>query len=127
MKRLLVILGLIGVIHVSTGLNSSASLINSKKEINDSLNAEILSPLTPLFTELDGNLFLAIQTEEHINVEDGDVVEFIFNRKSKLVSFHINDINQDLIDKGEAQLFVMIHQDLALNEQDIHLDNISLT
>ena len=127
MKRLLVILGLIGVVHISTGLNSSATLLNPKKEINDSRSAELLSPLSPLFTELEGNLFLAIQTIEKIYVEDGDVVEFVFSRKSRLISFHINDINQDLIDKGEAQLFVMVHHDLALKLRSNRLKEINIT
>jgi hypothetical protein len=126
MKRLLIVLGLIGVVHISSGLNSSLTLLNPKKEINDNLNAELLSPLTPAFTEIDGNLFLAIQAEEVLNIEDGDVVEFVFGRKSRLISFHINDINQDLIDKGDAQLFVMVHQELALKLKSSRLKEVNI-
>jgi hypothetical protein len=126
MKRLLIVLGLIGVVHISSGLNSSLTLLNPKKEINDNLNAELLSPLTPSFTEIDGNLFLAIQAEEVLNIEDGDVVEFVFGRKSRLISFHINDINQDLIDKGDAQLFVMVHQELALKLKSSRLKEVNI-
>ena len=126
MKRLLIILGLIGVVHVTIGLNPSTTLLNPKKEISDSRSTGILSPLTPTFTELDGNLFLAIQSDDNIKVADGDVVEFVFGRNSKLISFHINDINQDLIDKGEAQLFVMIHQDLALKLRSNRLRDINV-
>lgn len=126
MKRLLIVLGLIGVVHISSGLNSSLTLLNPKKEINENHSAELLSPLTPAFTEIDGNLFLAIQTEEILNIQDGNVVEFVFNRNSRLISFHINDINQDLIDKGDAQLFVMVHQDLALKLRSSRLKAVNV-
>lgn len=127
MKRLLMILGLIGIVHISTGLNSSTTLLDPKKGVNDSINAELLSPLTPSFTELDGNIFLAIQTDTKIDVKDGDVVEFVFGLKSRMVSFHINDANQQLVDTGKAQIFVMVHRDLALKLKSDRLKEIKIT
>ena len=126
MKRLLIVLGFIGVVHISSGLNTSLTLLNPKKEINENLSAELLSPLAPAFTEIGGNLFLAIQTEEVLNIEDGAVIEFVFTRNSRLISFHINDINQDLIDKGDAQLFIMVHQELALKLRSNRLKAVNI-
>ena len=108
------LLGFIGVIHVTTGINSSAKLISPKKDLNDIYNASLLSPVTPSYTQLKGNLFLAIETENAIKVEDGDVIEFVFSKHSNVSSFHVNEINQDLIDTRKASLFVMVHNDLAL-------------
>ena len=67
----------------------------------------------PRFAELDGSLFLAIQTDEALKLNEGTVVEFKFKRK-ELTSFHVNDANQDVLNQGEADVLVMIHQDLAL-------------
>lgn len=126
MKRLFILLGLIGVIHVSAGFNSSANLLRTKKEINETYSIGLLSIMTPTFTQLDGNLFLAIRTEGPIEVEDGDVIEFIFGRKTRLVSFHVNEINQDLINTGNANLFVMVHNDLALALKKHRLKHINV-
>ena len=86
-----------------------------------------MSSMTPAFTELDGNLFLAIKTEGYIKVEDGDVIEFIFGKKTKLISFHVNEINQDLIDTGNANIFVMVHHDLALMLKSNRLKQIKVS
>ena len=126
MKRLFILLGLIGVIHVSAGFNSSANLLRTKKEINETYSIGLLSIMTPTFTQLDGNLFLTIRTEGPIEVEDGDVIEFIFGRKTRLVSFHVNEINQDLINTGNANLFVMVHNDLALALKKHRLKHINV-
>jgi len=126
MKKLFILLGLIGVIHVSAGFNSSAKLLRTKKEINETYSIGLLSLMTPSFTQLDGNLFLAIKTEGSIEVEDGDVIEFIFGRKTRLISFHVNEINQDLINTGNANLFVMVHNDLALALKKHRLKNINV-
>ena len=126
MKRLFILLGLIGVIHVSVGFNSSAKLLSTKKEINDTYSIGLLSLMTPSFTQLDGNLFLAIKTTGPIEVEDGDVIEFIFGKKNRLISFHVNEINQDLINTGNADLFVMIHNDLALALKSHRLKHINV-
>ncbi len=114
MKKLLMLLGFIGVIHLTTGINSSANLLSPKKESNDMYSAILLSPITPSYTRLKGNLFLAIETEGLIEVVDGDVIEFVFSKHASVRSFHVNEINQDLIDTGKASLFVMVHNDLAL-------------
>ena len=127
MKRLFILLGLIGVIHVSVGFNSSAKLLSTKKEINDTYSVGLLSLMTPSFTQLDGNLFLAIKTTGPIEVEDGDVIEFIFGKKTKLISFHVNEINQDLIDTGNANIFVMVHHDLALMLKSNRLKQIKVS
>ena len=127
MKRLFILLGLIGVIHVLSSFNYKATLLNTKKEINDIYSVGLMSSMTPAFTELDGNLFLAIKTEGHIKVEDGDVIEFIFGKKTKLISFHVNEINQDLIDTGNANIFVMVHHDLALMLKSNRLKQIKVS
>jgi hypothetical protein len=124
MKRLFILIGLIGVLQVAAGFNTSAKLLNPKKEGGDYFRSGVLSTITPTFTHLDGNLFLAIATSSDISVEDGDVVEFIFEKGSKLISFHVNEINQDLINKGDASLFVMVHNDLALKLRSHRLQQI---
>ncbi len=125
MKKLFVILGFIGVINVAA-LNSSAKLPNPRKNISDDHLTGILSAVTPLFTQLDGNLFLAIQTQEPIEVTDGTAVEFVFDENAKVISFHINDANQNLINTGVANLFVMIHHDLALKLRSTRLKEINV-
>ncbi|RLD19635.1 MAG: hypothetical protein DRI71_11510 [Bacteroidetes bacterium] len=124
MKRLFILIGLIGVLQVVAGFNTSAKLLNPKKEGGGKYSTSVLSTMTPTFTHLDGNLFLAIATENDISIEDGDVVEFIFEKGSKLISFHVNEINQDLINTGEASLFVMVHNDLALKLRSHRLQKI---
>ena len=124
MKRLFILLGLIGVIHVLAGFNTSAKLINPKKEVNDAYSVDLLSRITPAFTQVDGNMFLAINTEGQIEIEDGEVVEFVFNKRIRIISFHVNDINQDFIDTGNASLFVMVHNDLALSLKSHRLKRI---
>jgi hypothetical protein len=127
MKRLFILLGLIGVIHVLAGFNTSAKLINPKKEVNDVYSVELLSGITPAFTQVDGNMFLAINTDAQIEIEEGDVVEFVFNKRTRIISFHVNDINQDLINTGNASLFVMVHDDLALSLKSHRLKRINIT
>jgi hypothetical protein len=123
MQRLFILLALIGVTQIISGFNTSATLVNPLTEIDEDTESNVL---TPRFTELDGNLFIAVKTDDNIEVEDGDVVEFVFNKKTKLISFHINDINQNLIDTGEANLFVMVHQDLALKLRSHRLKQINV-
>jgi hypothetical protein len=127
MKRLFIILGLIGVIQVSSGFKTAAKLPNPKKEVSDSYSGDLLSQVTPVFTQVDGNLFLAIKTEDQINVEDGDVVEFVFNKRKRIISFHVNEINQELINTEDASLFVMVHNDLALTLKSNRLKQITIT
>ena len=126
MKRLFILLGFIGVIHVSAGFNTSAKLLNPKKEVNATYSADLLSLITPSFTQVDGNMFLAIKTEGQVEIEDGDVVEFIFNKRTRIISFHVNDINQDLINTGNASLFVMVHNELALSLKSQRLKRINI-
>jgi len=124
MKKLFVILAFIGVIN-ATAFNSSARLPNPKKKTVIVDSTDILTPVTAQFTQLDGNLFLAIKVAGQIEAEDGDIIEFIFNNNDKLVSFHINDSNQELIDTGKANLFVMVHHDLALALKSTRLKEIN--
>ena len=126
MKRLFILLGLIGVIHVSSGFNTTTKLLNPKKDVSDTYSADLLSNVTPAFTQVEGNLFLAIKTEGQIEVEDGDVVEFVFNKRTRIISFHVNEINQDLINTGDASLFVMVHNDLALTLKSNRLKRINI-
>ena len=126
MKRLFILLGFIGVIHVLAGFNTSVKLVNPKKGVNDTYGADLLSLVTPAFTQVDGNMFLAINTEGQVEIEDGDVVEFIFNKRTRIISFHVNDINQDLINTGNASLFVMVHNELALSLKSQRLKRINI-
>lgn len=126
MKRLFILLGLIGVINVLAGFKTSVLPHNPKKEVNDAYSVEILSLVTPSFTQLDGNMFLAINIEDKVEIEDGDVVEFIFNKRTRIISFHVNDINQDLINTGNASLFVMVHNELALSLKSQRLKRIKI-
>ena len=126
MKRLFILLGFIGVIHVIAGFNTSVKLINSKKGANHTYSADLLSLVTPAFTQVDGNMFLAINTEGSIYIEDGDIVEFVFNKRTMIISFHVNDINQDLINSGNASLFVMVHNELALSLKSQRLKRINI-
>lgn len=124
MKRLFILLGLIGLIHVSAGFNTSAKLVYPKKELNDAYSADLRSFIKPLFTQIDGNMFLAINTDAQIEIEDGDVVEFVFNKRPRIISFHVNDINQDFIDTGNASLLVMVHNELVLSLKSQRLKRI---
>jgi len=126
MKRLFILLGVIAVIHVLAGFNTSVKLVNPKKEVSDTYSADLLSLVTPEFTQVEGNLFLAIKTEGKLEVEDGDVVEFVFNKRKRIISFHVNEINQDLINTGDASLFVMVHSDLALTLKSHRLKRINI-
>ena len=110
------------MIHVSNGLDTPAKATASVLASGDATGE-----ITPLFTQLEGNLFLAIKTTANLDVEDGDVVEFIFDKKNSLVSFHVNEINQDLIDTGNANLFVMIHSELALKLKSHRLQEIKIS
>ena len=124
MKKIFIVLGLVGLIHLTLGSKPSVGSSN----YNDGIVKEKSSGLyAPLFTELDGNLFIAIKGKEAFTIDDGDVLEFEFNKKQKLPSFHINDINQDLIDTGQADLFVMVHHDLALKLKSHKVEMIHIT
>jgi hypothetical protein len=120
MKKLFILFGLIGVIHVVSGF----MVVSPDKDNNDAIILTDSSPMTPLFTTLEGNIFLAITTETPIKVQDGDVVEFVFDKKNKFISFHVNDSNQDIIDTGEANLFVMISNELALSLKSHRLQEV---
>jgi hypothetical protein len=120
MKKLFILFGLIGVIHVASGF----MVVSPDMDDNDSSILVDSSPMKPLFTTLDGNMFLAITSEEQIKVEDGDVVEFVFDKRNKFISFHVNDSNQDVIDTGEANLFVMISNELALSLKSHRLQEV---
>lgn len=124
MKRLFILLGLIGVIHVSAGFNTSAKLGYPKKELKDAYSADLRSFIKPSFTQIDGSMFLAINTDAQIEIEDGDVVEFTFNNRTRIISFHVNDINQDFIDTGNASLLVMVHNELVLSLKSHRLKRI---
>jgi hypothetical protein len=124
MKRLFILIGFVGVINVTAGFNTSAKLLSPKKEAHGTYNIDLLSTMKPSYTYLDGNLFLAIKTNKQLTVEDGDVVEFRFEKSNKLISFHVNEINQNLINTGDANLFVMIHNDLALKLKSHRLKQI---
>lgn len=113
MKKLFVILGFIGILNTLSP-NPSVGLTNPGKKNKDEHMAALNPVIAPIFSQLDGNLFLAVKVPGSLKVDDGTVVEFVFDGKPKMISFHINDINQNLIDSGEADLFVMIHHDLAL-------------
>ena len=123
MKRIFILIGLVGVINVTAGINTSAKLLSPKKDVHGN-NIDLLSTMKPSYTYLDGNLFLAIKTSKQLTVEDGDVVEFRFEKSNKLISFHVNEINQNLINTGEANIFVMIHNDLALKLKSHRLKQI---
>jgi hypothetical protein len=122
MKKLFILFGLIGVIHVLSGF----MLLEPEKKDNNSSISGTNKPMKPMFTTLDGNMFLAITTEAPINVDDGDVVEFVFDKRNKFISFHVNDTNQDVIDTGEANLFVMISNELALSLKSHRLQAINV-
>ncbi len=121
MKRKIIILGLL-----SAMLNISAKFVVNKSTAHGIAGNEatVEMPARPVFITLADNIFLAIKVNRPVAVTDGDVVEFVFGKKDKLVTFHINDINQDMLDKGEADLLVMVHQDLALALKDKQLDHL---
>lgn len=111
MRSIFIILVLVGLVKGLTGAdignaNSTASLM----ETNDGI--EVMNP-EPHFTELKGNLFLAVQTPQKLNLEEGAIVEFQFKRNGSVKSFHVNDVNQDVLNQGDADLLVMVHDDLA--------------
>ncbi|GEM_PF-5215911 len=121
MKHIIVILVLL-----SAMFNMPAKFRANKSTASSAAGNEatVDMPARPVFITLADNIFLAIKVNRPLTVTDGDVVEFVFGKKAKLVTFHINDINQDMLDKGEADLLVMVHQDLALALKDKQLDHI---
>ena len=123
MKTRLIILGLLGAI-----LNMSAKLVAKRSAAVNSVayTSGPAAPVQPVFTTLADNLFLAVKVDQELALEDGDIVEFVFGRNHKLVSFHINDINQDLLDRGGANMLVMVHHDLALALRDKILEHINV-
>ena len=61
MKKIFIILGLVGLIHLTLGSKPSVGSSN----YNDGIVKEKSSGLyAPIFTELDGNLFIAIKAKE---------------------------------------------------------------
>ncbi len=122
MKKIFILIAIITILKISTGSDSSANR-GVKPEITI---AKTEPSIVPKFTKLDGNLFLALNLEDSVNLADGTVIEFDFGRKNKIVSFHVNDINQEIIDSGKADVFVMIHQDLALELRNERLNGIKI-
>ena len=49
-----------------------------------------------------------------VNDQDIHNDDILRELKKTLKSFHVNDVNQDILDNGDADLLVMVHQDLAL-------------
>jgi hypothetical protein len=121
MRTILITLILVGIME---GLSGSVIISDFDKEIARVEKPRTAAKLTePRFTKLDGSLFLAVQTGDSLVLDEGAVVEFQFKRKN-LKSFHVNDANQNVLNHGDADILVMIHQDLALalkNEKLVEL------
>jgi len=103
------------VIAVFEDLNGS--VINKSvlvEEPQESFMTDLHTRQRPQFTEINGSVFLVLNTGMNLNIADGAVVEFIFKGPKKQVTFHVNDANQEIIDQGNADLLMMIHEDLAL-------------
>lgn len=66
----------------------------------------------PVFSMLDSSLYLTVHTNQVLGLEDGAVVEFVFEKK-RFRSYHVVDKNYELLENGKADLLVMIQQDLA--------------
>ena len=108
MKNIFKMLLLVGAIKVyySTTLEARVNDLNGIEEVK-------LITTEPRFTELGNSLFLAVKTDNSLTLKEGTVVEFIFKKKN-YKTYHVNDSNQDVLDKGDADLLVMVHQDLAV-------------
>ena len=123
MKKIFALLIIIAILKIATGVDSSAHKNPNIEEFGLSVSNEI----APEYTALDGNLFLAIDLKQGLTLQSGDVVQFDFGGRNKLVSFHINDRNRTIIDNEEAELFVIIHHDLALMLKDHKLKRIRIS
>ena len=122
MKKIFILIAIITLLKITTGVDSSAG--RSTETVDTS--AYNVPVIVPQFTELDGNLFLALDLQDSLFLSDGDIVEFNFGRNNKLISFHVNDINQEIIDSGNANVFVMIPQDLAIELKNERLSSIRI-
>ena len=122
MKKIFILIAIITLLKITTGVDSSAG--RSTETVDTS--AYNVPVIVPQFTELDGNLFLALDLQDSLVLSDGDIVEFNFGRNNKLISFHVNDINQEIIDSGNANVFVMIPQDLAIELKNERLSSIRI-
>jgi hypothetical protein len=124
MRTILITLILVGVIKGLSGTEINAAKSN-EITYSDSFIRPTLST-EPQFAELGGSLFLAIETQEDLVLDDGAVIEFKFKGEA-LKSFHVNDVNQDVLDQGDADVLVMIHKDLALALKSKRLKEIIIT
>lgn len=112
MKSIFIILILVGVAKGLSGVGLTDENRSENPYVITSESSDFIAQ--PMFTELNGSLFLAIQTSNEMTLDDGAVVEFQFKKNGTLKSFHVNDANQDVLNQGEADLLVMVHDDLAL-------------
>ena len=123
MKKIFALLILISILKIPTEVKLSAH----ENPAIEKLSLASADVIAPEFRSLGGNLFLAIDLKEGLELQDGDVVQFDFGGRNKLVSFHINDRNQTVLDSEEAELFVIIHHDLALMLKDHKLKRIKIS
>ncbi len=120
MKRFYAIVGLILGFYVL----SAMSIIGGNR-ISEGDPKTTNSP-APHYINLDGTLFLAIDTPVRLQLDDGDVVEFVFDDGSKKVSFHINEANQQVVKTTYASVFVLVPHDMALALRDKAIKKINI-
>lgn len=125
MRSIFIVLVLVGV---AKGL-SGVGITDENRFENPFIVASESSDLKtqPMFAELKGSLFLAVQTSNGLRLNDGAVVEFQFKKNGSVKSFHVNDANQDVLNQGEADLLVMVHEDLALALKSEKLMKVKIT
>lgn len=124
MRTILITLILVGAIKGLSGTDMNAAQRDETTTSDSFIRPTLITQ--PQFAELGGSLFLAIETQRGLSLNDGAVVEFKFKGKA-LKSFHVNDVNQDVLDQGEADVLVMIHKDLALALKSNRLQEIIIT
>jgi len=125
MKKIFVIFIAVGILRGLSGIEINAGN-NADQYSADLRSAHNEEGPVPTYTYLDGNLFLAIDSKKDLHLSEGAIIEFNFGKRKIVKSFHVNDINQDIIDKGDADLFVMIHHDLALSLKNEKLIKIKV-
>ena len=101
------------LVGLMEGLSGFGLDMGLRGDSNSSSRGVTKDYLEPRFADLNGSLFLALQTDIGHSLEEGTVVDFVFKRQT-IKSFHVNGANQDVLNQGEADVLVMIHQDLAL-------------